>query len=306
MLTATAIITKPLLRRQLLVACFSSSASITREDRWESKFEALKGFVDEDGTVNGIEDSGLHKWLSKQRSLYQSGSTRLLVDDRRERLESLGISLQVYDDLWEQQYEQLKEFLKVHGHSNVPITQDEQLCNWVQRQRKLYRGVHAGGLSEDRVEKLRAIDFIFDLHKAVWMEKYDELLEYRSYHGDCIVPLEYPSMPTLGVWVDQQRQHYSRRANGREQHSMTDERIELLDAIDFCWNALEARWLTQFEEIKEHVRVNGFGRSPPASSKQLSAWLSYQRRLYRQHQDGEEVSLTGERLLKLRSLGFCL
>jgi len=299
------IITKPPLHRRLLVASFSSSSSvITREDRWDSKFEALKDCIDKHERVN--DNAVLHKWLSTQRGLYRNGSARLLIDGRRERLESLKIPLYVYDENWEQQYEQLKEFREVHGHSNVTMVQDEQLANWVQRQRKLYRGGTAEKLAEDRVEKLNAIDFQFDVQKAAWMEKYDELLEYRSYHGDCIVPNEYDNNRPLGIWVDQQRQHYSRRINGKEVHSMTDERIELLDAIDFCWNALDARWLTQFEELNNHVRVNGFGRSPPRSSRQLQGWLTYQRKLYREQQNGEEVSLNADRLLKLRSLGFCL
>jgi hypothetical protein len=310
---AASLTISPLLRRRSFVASSASllSSSTTKyENTWQNKFEELKNFVEKrDGTLEGIltEDPILEKWIRLQRSLYQQKSARLQISDRREKLESLGIPLEVYEDLWEQQYEKLKEFKTEHGHTNVPILHDEKLFYWVSRQRKLYKKVLVGGLAEDRVEKLRELDFIFDLHKAAWMERYEDLAKFKSYHGHCIVPHLYTSNPSLGVWVDQQRQHYNKLINGREhESSMTEERIELLNAVEFCWNALDAKWEGQFEELKEHVRINGHGVAPTASSRQLASWLTYQRKLYRQMQDGKQVSLTTERLQKLRSLGFLL
>lgn len=294
---------RPLVRRRVFAAGFSS---IAQEDRWESKFIALKEHIEKNGDATDLDDPSLAPWLSKQRSMYQREDPAL-TKERTKRLSSLGVALDLHEESWEQQFEKLKTFVDLHGHCNVRVKDDEQLHNWVQRQRKIERGVVQGRMTEDRRNKLEEIDFSFDAHKAAWMEKYDELCEYRNYHGDCMIPLQYPSNPSLGVWVDQQRQHYSRRMSGRTKHSMTDERVQLLDAIDFCWNAQDARWLIQFEELKDHVRVNGFGKPPPKSSKQLTSWLNYQKKLYKLHQDGKSVSLSeGDRLQKLRSLGFCL
>jgi hypothetical protein len=160
-------------------------------------------------------------------------------------------------------------------------------------------------LSEDRQEKLRDLGFVFDLHKAAWMEKYEELVEFKNYFGHCIVPNEDTANPDLGKWVDHQRQQYSRRI--RELGSgMTEERVELLEAIEFCWSLVDAKWEGHFEDLKEHVRMHGYGVRPPAKSRTLVDWVGYQRKVYRQKQDGKQVSLTTKRLQKLRSLGFCL
>ena len=292
---------RPTNNRLVLCSLFSSTTT-NRDDRWTVKFDAVKSFVDEHG--HGItDDVPLNQWLRKQRYLYQNDLSQL-TDERRERIESLGISLRFYEDLWEEHYAKLKVYWVQHGHSNVSLTDDGRLSSWVQRQRKLFRHVIPGELSEERIQKLSELEFCFDIHEKSWMDKFVELEEYKAYHGDCIVPLDWPSNPSLGIWVDMQRQHYSKRTKG-SWHSMTDERVELLEKVGFVWNARDARWQSQFEELKENAIVNGFGKTPSKLPK-ISNWLSNQRVLYRQYQDGKKVSLTPDRLEKLRSIGFCL
>ena len=200
---------------------------------------------------------------------------------------------------WNKNYLKLKAFYEEHGHTAVSKAQDKSLWDWIRRQREAFRKPETGSLPEDRVLKLLELDFSFNAHDKVWKEKFEELKAYKAQYGDTLVPVNWPSNPELGNWVDMQRQHYSSRAKG-EAHSMTDERIALLEAVDFKWDAREARWHAMYEELKEHVLVHGPGKYPSAASRD---WVRHQRKYYKGFLEGKDVPLTAERLGKLRSLG---
>lgn len=217
-------------------------------------------------------------------------------------MESLGVRLNVYHEVWEKHYAKLETYYQLHGHANLGRMDDAKLYHWIQRQRKLYRHKVPGTLDEQRIHRLQKLGFSFDRYQDVWMAKLEELKKYKDEHGDCMVPLEYPANPSLGIWVDTQRQQFILHEKG-ELTKLTKERKQLLDDIGFVWKAHEAKWLVKFEELKDHVRLNGFGHYPPATST-IGYWLMHQKRMYRKHQQGHKVTLTKERIQRLKSLGF--
>jgi len=94
---------------------------------------------------------------------------------------------------------------------------------------------------------------------------------------------------------------------GKERCSMTPKRVELLEKIEFVWDARDATWQENFRELHEFVEVNGRGIMPPKKTHAaLRSWLRYQRKLYREKCKGKEVSLTDDRITALRRLGFVL
>ncbi|KAI2500554.1 helicase [Fragilaria crotonensis] len=202
-------------------------------------------------------------------------------------------------ELWNKQYLRLKAFYEEHGHIAVPRAKDKSLSDWIRRQRVAFRKQGTGSLPEGRVQKLLELGFSFNTHDKAWREKFEQLKVYKAEYGDTLVPVNFPSNPELGNWVDMQRQHYSSRAKG-DAHSMTDERIALLESVDFKWDAREARWHAMYEELKKHVLIHGPGKYPSAASRD---WVRHQRKYYQGFREGKDVPLTAERLEKLRTLG---
>lgn len=198
---------------------------------------------------------------------------------------------------WDEQYLALKAFYKEHGHMSVSRSCDKTLSAWIRRQRKAFQ---MGKLAPDREKKLLELDFRFNAHEAAWMEKYEELKLYKAQHGHTMVPKPCPSNPGLANWVDVQRQNYFSRQKG-ESHYISDERIALLKAVDFKWNPRDAKWQMMFDDLKEHVRTNKPGQYPSAASRE---WVRHQRKNYKRYLAGKKVSLTSDRLKKLRSIGI--
>jgi hypothetical protein len=87
----------------------------------------------------------LGQWMKRQRNQYklkQDERNSTLTDDRELSLERLGFVWDLHGAAWMEHWNQLVEYQKWNGHSNVPSNGDpenRQLAIWVRRQRHQYR-----------------------------------------------------------------------------------------------------------------------------------------------------------------------
>jgi hypothetical protein len=160
----------------------------------------------------------------------------------------------------------------------------------------------------DNDDLRNTIPFLFDNSQTVkqptkfelaWMNRYLELQEFYARHGHSNVPLSYPNKK-LSRWVTNQRQR--RKMN---QASMTQERIQALDALHFTWEMKSYdKWEERCLELKEYRRKHGhldISNTCPKYEK-LGKWLAIQIRAY-QHGGTGNGKLTEERRQVLESLG---
>jgi Helicase associated domain len=75
----------------------------------------------------------------------------------------------------------------------------------------------------------------------VWRVRFQMLIAYQRRFGDTNVPISFRSKK-LAHWVSTQRKNYNLKISGQTT-SLTDERQQLLESIDFVWN----RWEYEFE-----------------------------------------------------------
>jgi Helicase associated domain len=165
--------------------------------------------------------------------------------------------------------------------------------------------------------------------KVGWMERYRQLKEFREQHGHTLVPKRFKDNPPLGNWVNKQRQQYRSYVTGVKPCSLTDGRIEMLNQIDFCWDAasgvvvrpksLESekadQWWQRLEELRATISLEcdnipnaGCLVNLPRQTK-LGSWLDRQRKCF----DGsygtteslaqdQELALSQEQALALSSI----
>lgn len=150
----------------------------------------------------------------------------------------------------------------------------KRLGEWVTDQRRQYKFKSVGKISlltDDRQKKLDEICFTWSVRsRTEWSDRYQELLIFRGREGHCCVPQHFATNKALGKWVCKYTLHNSAlhpvhpwqsvenlisltlitfglpTAKQREQyryfvkgtHSfMTQERIQLLNKVDFIWSA---------------------------------------------------------------------
>jgi hypothetical protein len=132
----------------------------------------------------------------------------------------------IRDQRWRTRYEQLVQYQKQHGHCHVTVTDSNDgkaFSDWIRDQRRLCR---LGKLKPDRKHLLDQIGFVWS--SSIWMEKYQELVQFKEQHGHCTVPTNYKENPRLASWVRSLR-------CDQLQGKLRADRKQLLDEIGFIW-----------------------------------------------------------------------
>ena len=332
-----------------------SSESSIRKTHWESMFQALKAYraVHGDTLVPATypDNPQLGNFVDNSRQVYrmrlefeESGKVPdrgyhvMMSNERIEKLNSIDFVWNLFEHSWNTKYKELKSYAAKHGHCLVPwqCKENFQLSLWVSKQRRNYqvrkqeesKGAKPNDyevvLSDERIRKLEAIGFVFEVLEEQWYERYEELQTYISNHGDTLVPKAYTQNGILlGRWVDKQRLDYKRyhhherkkleekwkdieisdeevrkeieRANSLAT-GMTEERLRLLEEVDFVWNARNYKWNRSYLELCEFVQLNGHAHVREKGP--LARWV------YTQRQRHKKGKLSKERIESLQGIGF--
>ena len=164
---------------------------------WSEKFEDLCEYRKCYGNChvphNYTKNAALAQWVKRQRYQYMlktSGKRSTLSDDRVRLLNKIGFIWNSHDAVWEERWNELLQFKRVHGHCNVPSKYEENpsLAIWVKRQRrhfKFYCEKKGGTLiTPERIAKLQKLGFSWDRRKDKG---------YDSAAGDTIFSPPTPS-----------------------------------------------------------------------------------------------------------------
>jgi len=137
------------------------------------------------------------------------------------------------------------------------------------------------------------------------------LAEFHREHGHCLVPdgHVFDGDIILDKWFTEQRYQRGKFLAG-EKSKITQEKIDMLDAIGFEWGKpIASRWTEQFNELVEFKRLKGHCLVPagyvvPGTKTNLGNWVVRQRQNYRKIQNGERSRLNQEKVDDLNSIGF--
>ena len=198
-------------------------------------------------------------------------------------LESIDFVWDLHEQEWLDRFEELTNYQVENGDCNVPESQGP-LGLWVQNRRQEFK---EGKLAGERIARLKSIGFVWDLKEQGWTERFGELTNYKVENGDCNVPTK---QGPLGEWVSRQRQSYKKGI-------LAQERIDLLESIDFTWEAIDEAWMARFDELVDFKNDNG-DCNVPSSQGPLGRWVSEQRSNYK------KGKLSQERIDFLESIGF--
>mmetsp|Transcript_39483 Transcript_39483/g.95515 ORF Transcript_39483/g.95515 Transcript_39483/m.95515 type:complete len:557 (+) Transcript_39483:75-1745(+) len=111
------------------------------------------------------ENESLAHWANKMRGKYKNGN---LTDSQVTQLNTLGFVWGLQELTWRTRVKELKEFVKVHGHTRVPPSFDNKPLNsWVRLLRKAFNLRQKGGthslLTTARIAELNKLGFDWTL-----------------------------------------------------------------------------------------------------------------------------------------------
>ncbi len=209
-------------------------AWVLRDGEWEEMFARLEAFKAREGHANPPFDPAavppLGMWCNTQRQYKKKNK---LSGERIQRLEALGFTWARQDSAWERMFARLEAFKARERHVNVPIgyAADSALATWCSNQRRLKR---RGELSAERIRRLEALGFAWELRTAAWEEIFARLEAFRAREGHTNVPAKYSADPSLGKWCAFQR-------SLKRLDSLSAERIRRLEALGFVWDRIGKR-----------------------------------------------------------------
>ncbi|CAJ1959441.1 unnamed protein product [Cylindrotheca closterium] len=124
-------------------AGYPRDATLLRQkqvDQWNIRYAELLEFRKEHGhclvPLRYQLNRALSNWVKRQRYQYRiksEGKHSTLNDQRQAALEKLGFVWDSHSLTWEERFQELSEFRRVHGHANVPKSYktNQQLAVWV-------------------------------------------------------------------------------------------------------------------------------------------------------------------------------
>ncbi|MDM8567017.1 Helicase associated domain protein [Candidatus Halobeggiatoa sp. HSG11] len=265
---------------------------------WEVMFQQLVEFQEEYGHCNVPlryeKNKKLANWVGVQR---KANKNQIISEDRIRRLNEIGFVWNTLEALWEDNFAELLKYKQIYGNCNVPDRWSEnlQLAKWVSHLRNNKKNKE---LSEERIQRLNEIGFVWKPFEIFWEEKFAELLEYKKIHGDCNVPMGWPENPQLARWIHRQRVL-------KKQDKISEKRIRKLDEIGFRWRLLEKEikkvtWEELFAELLKYKEVHGHCNVPLRwkENPQLGRWVITQRMLEKNEK------LSQEHIQRLEAIGF--
>ena len=220
--------------------------SVINDAKWQSRYLELKNYYllhgDVDVPHQSMEYPKLAKWVAVMRSRRKCEK----VDAERIRLlDELKFSWKLRDrGEWEDNLDLIVAFKEKYGHTNIPLRfpENPKLARFV-NQYRVRR--NKGELSQERIEKLDAVRFVWsssltstkigdDGMNLAWKNRYQELIEYKSIFGDCVVSATKGDFEQLSNWVRVQRHQ-------KNTGTLHPERIRLLMEVGFTWESRNYR-----------------------------------------------------------------
>ena len=265
----------------------------SNNDQWEMGLKLLNQFKGREGHClvpqKHIEDGYmLGAWVNNQRNARKNKSEHL-SEERIRRLTSVGFIWTPLIDQWEKNFEYLSEFHRKNGHSLVAAKHVEsgfQLGNWVHHQRAL-----KPTLTQEKIERLNSIGFIWDPLQLQWEEGFNLLFEFFRREGHCRVEREHVENGyKLGNWVSQQR---------KKKDKLCAENIARMNSLGFIWDSLSFQWEEGFKRLLQFYEREGHCLVPALhveNSYQLGQWVGSQRR--------RKALIEKSRVDRLNSIGF--
>jgi hypothetical protein len=142
-----------------------------------------------------------------------------------------------------------------------------KLGSWVSTLRQ-----KQSNLTPEQIDRLKAIDFVWDVADAAWRSGFNSLEVFFTREGHSLVPQRHleGDFP-LGSWVNTQRNLVQK---------LGLEKVSSLDELEFAWNVRITAWNKGLESLRQYYQREGHS-NPRADHKEdefkLGRWVSKQR-----------------------------
>lgn len=278
------------LSNSIAATCIENIGSL-----WDERLGQLKAYKDAYDHCNVPAkwpgNPSLGNWVRSQRRQYKIDE---LSEERVKKLEGLGFSWALHEDLWEEKYSELENYKSRFKNCEVPKSWPENpsLANWVKTQRKAYKNED---LSSKRIKMLNKLSFSWSLMDKNWDDYFDDLKRYNRQYETYDIDT---SFYRLRRWVVEQVRKY-------RHGTLNNERLNKLNDIEFDFSVyllekdsnrkkylvnVKSSWQKYYEVLLKYRKKYGNCNVPSRFKDGISlgTWVVAQRQLYKFDEIDEE------------------
>ena len=165
---------------------------------------------------------------------------------------------------------------------------------------------HHSSLEMARIKQAPSIEQRTRRRYNKWPRMIRRLEEYHTVHGHSRVSSSID--PVLHKWTLKLRNNYRHQiedANSTRGPRLSADKRAALERLEFPWNAQEDAWRVRYKELCQFHSKHGHCRVPSDERhRQLAVWASNQRQQYRYLLQGQNTTLSQERLDMLEQISF--
>ncbi len=249
-------------------------------DGWNFNLQKLVDWLKEHNGAypNKDENINLYAWVNAQRTFKSSNK---LSPERINKLNEINFIWDQQENSWNEKYQKLIDWKNNNPNplkwpsqkSREPI--GRELGIWFLGLRKQYK---EGLLTEERFNKLLAINFPFEPHSDKWLIKYEKLKEFISENSR--FPSQALDKKELGqdIWLRSQIDKFSKLSKHQQ---------KLLEEINYQdfenqFNSWEKSYDKLIEFIQKNKRLPKLDRGQ--EEKNIYTWLLIQRSAFRKNE----------------------
>ena len=315
-----------------------------QDGRWMGRYNELVAYKESFGhtDVPKRDESSLGLWVYTQRRQYRlmsSGERSNMTQQRLSLLRDIGFDFEPASKVnhpkniipWDERFQELLEFKKIYGHTNVPPSINEKLSRWVAKQRYYYKSYAAGlkqsTLDEEKVNRLKDIGFEFrkrtraNRHVKVLVEDGETIMKRYRANLEAVKSvykkrkhIDLPQTQTYSVLND----WYKEIRKGRGKQLIDSTMRSDLDKMGFDWTGsrkpvtnpdavvVRLKWVDRYRELRAFKKANKHCNVPEGYQQNsgLAKWVKIQREEYHQLISGAPSKLTDKRLEALEFIDF--
>jgi superfamily II DNA or RNA helicase len=281
------------------------------DEKWDKTFNDLKEFHRKNkrwptrrrGSTNLGSDHKkeriLGNWYEQQKSLFKKGK---LSEDKIKKLESIGFVWDTLNENWNKNFNAIKEFYRVNRRwpRSSGNKEENKLDNWCKDQKYLFK---KGKLSQDKISKLDAFDFRWELIDELrineWDSKFNALKKFYSVNKRWpIRESKDVNERSLATWTHGQKSKYIKG-------KLSENEINKLLGINFKFKHVteirNQQWDKNLNDSKKFYTVNKAWPTRYSESRRVCS-LAYW--LYNQRQMLKKGKLSPDKIKKLKEIGL--
>ncbi|MDG2171645.1 MAG: Helicase associated domain protein [Gammaproteobacteria bacterium] len=267
------------------------------DDLFYKGFRYLKKYFEREGHSNvpqkyEVDGYKLGNWLIGVRRNFKKNK---LEKEKIDKLKSVNFIFDILQEKFNEGFRYLKKYFEREGHSNVPMKYEVdgfKLGQWVGNCRERFR---YNKLSKDRIDKLKLVNFIFDMYQEKFNEGFRYLKKYFEREGHSNVPRKYEVDGfNLGQWVGNCRERF-------KYNKLSKDQIDKLKSVNFIFDMLQEKFNEGFRYLKKYFEREGHSNVPmkyEVDGFNLGRWVGTCRNRFKNNK------LSKDRIEKLKTVDF--